>query len=111
MAEGQVALRDVTLDDKYDLGKDRVFITGTQAIVRLLLMQRERDRLAGLNTAGFVSGSTRSPIAGLDLNIYRAKKQLAESHIVFKPGLNEELAATAIWGSQQAEMRGEGKYD
>ena len=64
MAEGQAALRDVTLDDKYDLGKDRVFITGTQAIVRLLLMQRERDRSAGLSTAGFVSGYRGSPIGG-----------------------------------------------
>src|SRR3954470_6871733 len=111
MAEGQVALRDVTLDDKYDLGKDRVFITGTQAIVRLLLMQRERDRLAGLNTAGFVSGYRGSPIGGLDQNLLRAKKWLERSHIVFQPGLNEELAATAVWGAQQAEMRGEGKYD
>lgn len=109
--EGQVALRDVTLDDKYDLGKQRVFITGTQAIVRLLLMQRERDRLAGLSTAGFVSGYRGSPIGGLDQNLLRAKKWLEGSNIVFQPGLNEELAATAVWGSQQAEMRGEGKYD
>ncbi len=111
MAEGQVALRDVTLDDKYDLTKGRVFITGTQAIVRLLLMQRERDRLAGLNTAGFVSGYRGSPIGGLDQNLLRAKKWLERSNVVFQPGLNEELAATAVWGSQQAEMRGEGKYD
>ena len=100
----------VSLDDKYDLAKERVFITGTQAIVRLLLMQRERDRLAGLNTAGLVSGYRGSPIAGLDLNLYKAKKVLAP-HIVFQPGLNEELAATALWGAQQAEIRGEGKYD
>ncbi|WP_046863106.1 indolepyruvate ferredoxin oxidoreductase family protein [Microvirga massiliensis] len=106
-----MALRDVTLDDKFDLAKDRVFITGTQAVVRLLLMQRERDRLAGLNTAGFVSGYRGSPIGGLDQNLQRAKKWLDASHIVFQPGLNEELAATAIWGTQQAEMRGEGRYD
>jgi len=105
------ALRDVSLDDKYDLGKDRVFLTGTQAIIRLLQMQRERDRLAGLNTAGFVSGYRGSPLGGLDLNLARAKKHLAASHITFQPGLNEELAATAIWGTQQAELRGEGKYD
>ena len=111
MAEAQVALRDVTLDDKYDLTKDRVFITGTQAIIRLLLMQRERDRLAGLNTAGFVSGYRGSPIGGLDQNLFRAKKWLERSNIVFQPGLNEELAATAVWGSQQAEIRGDGKYD
>jgi indolepyruvate ferredoxin oxidoreductase len=101
----------VSLDDKYDLSKERVFITGTQAIVRLLLMQRERDRLAGLNTAGLVSGYRGSPIAGLDLNLYKAKKQLEASHIIFQPGLNEELAATALWGAQQASIRGEGKYD
>src|SRR5215218_3027264 len=111
MADAQVALRNVALDDKYDLTKDRVFITGTQAIIRLLLMQRERDRLAGLNTAGLVSGYRGSPIAGLDLNLYKAKQRLEQSHIVFQPGLNEELAATALWGTQQAEIRGEGKYD
>src|SRR6478736_8150421 len=111
MAEGQAALRDVTLDDKYDLGKDRVFITGTQAVVRMLLMQRERDRLAGLSTAGFVSGYRGSPIGGLDQNLWRARKWLEASNIVFQPGLNEELAATAVWGSQQAEIRGDGKYD
>ncbi|HEX2510062.1 MAG TPA: indolepyruvate ferredoxin oxidoreductase family protein, partial [Microvirga sp.] len=110
MADPGTALRNVTLDDKYDLSRDRVFITGTQAIIRLLLMQRERDRLAGLSTAGFVSGYRGSPIGGLDQNLFRAKKWLEQS-IVFQPGLNEELAATAVWGSQQAEMRGEGKYD
>ena len=111
MAVEGVALRNVTLDDKYDLTKDRIFITGTQAVVRLLLMQRERDRLAGLNTAGFVSGYRGSPLGGMDQNLARAKKWLEASNIVFQPGLNEELAATAVWGSQQAEMRGEGKYD
>jgi indolepyruvate ferredoxin oxidoreductase len=111
MADTRGALKSVTLDDKYDLSQDRVFITGTQAIIRLLLMQRERDRLAGLNTAGFVSGYRGSPIGGLDMNLWRAKDFLERANIVFKPGLNEELAATAVWGSQQAEMRGEGKYD
>ncbi|MFN3688872.1 indolepyruvate ferredoxin oxidoreductase family protein [Salinarimonas sp.] len=105
------ALREVSLDDKYDLTKERVFLTGTQAIIRMLLMQRERDRLAGLDTRGLVSGYRGSPIGGLDLNLYRAKKQLEAAGIVFQPGLNEELAATAIWGSQQAQMRGEGKHD
>ncbi len=108
---GPAVLRDVSLDDKYDLAKERVFITGTQAVVRMLLMQRERDRLAGLNTAGFVSGYRGSPIGGLDLNLVKARKALDAANIVFQPGLNEELAATALWGSQQAEMRGEGRYD
>jgi len=111
MAEGQVALRDVSLDDKYDLTKDRVFITGTQAVVRMLLMQRERDRLAGLNTAGFVSGYRGSPLGGMDQNLWRARRWLDEANILFQPGLNEELAATAVWGSQQAEIRGDGKHD
>src|SRR3954468_11544939 len=101
----------VSLDDKYDLSKDRVFLTGTQAIIRLLLMQRERDRREGFNTAGFVSGYRGSPLGGLDLNLYRVSKLLKPRNIVFQPGLNEELAATAVWGAQQAEMRGEGKYD
>jgi indolepyruvate ferredoxin oxidoreductase len=101
----------VSLADKYDLSKARVFLNGSQAIIRLLQMQKARDGLAGLNTAGFVSGYRGSPLGGLDLNLYRAGKTLAASDIVFKPGLNEELAATAIWGAQQAELNGEGKYD
>ncbi|KAB0268914.1 indolepyruvate ferredoxin oxidoreductase family protein [Microvirga brassicacearum] len=111
MAAGQATFRDVSLDDKYDLTRDRVFITGTQAVIRMLLMQRERDRLAGLDTAGFVSGYRGSPIGGLDQNLWRARKWLEQSQLVFQPGLNEELAATAVWGSQQAEMRRDGKHD
>ncbi|WP_288580052.1 indolepyruvate ferredoxin oxidoreductase family protein [uncultured Methylobacterium sp.] len=105
------SLRSVSLDDKYDLSRDRVFVTGTQAVIRMLLMQQARDRAAGLNTAGFVSGYRGSPIGGLDQNLVRAKKVLDAANIVFQPGLNEELAATALWGAQQAEMRGEGRYD
>src|SRR5882724_125290 len=106
-----MARRGVTLDDKYDLAKDRVFLSGTQAIVRLVLMQKERDRRAGLHTAGFVSGYRGSPLGGLDLQFWRAEKHLKASEIVFTPGLNEDLAATAVWGSQQSELRGEGRYD
>ncbi len=106
-----MTLHDVALDDKFDLGKQRIFLNGAQAIVRMLLMQRERDRRAGLNTAGFVSGYRGSPLGGLDQQFWRAKKQLAEADIVFQPGLNEELAATACWGSQQTELLGEGKHD
>jgi indolepyruvate ferredoxin oxidoreductase len=111
MADSHVALRNVTLDDKFDPTKDRIFINGTQAVIRMLLMQRERDRLAGLNTAGFVSGYRGSPLGGLDQNLWRAKKWLESSNVVFQPGLNEELAATAVWGTQQAEIRGDGRYD
>lgn len=104
-------MSDVSLDDKYDLGKTRVFLTGTQAIARLLLMQKLRDQRAGLDTAGFVSGYRGSPLGGLDTQLLRAGKVLKAANIQFQPGLNEDLAATAVWGSQQAEMRGEGKHD
>jgi len=106
-----MTLHDVALDDKFDLARERVFLSGAQAVVRMLLMQRERDRRAGLATAGFVSGYRGSPLGGLDLQLWKAKSQLAAADIVFQPGLNEELAATACWGSQQAELLGEGKYD
>jgi indolepyruvate ferredoxin oxidoreductase len=102
---------DVSLDDKYDLTKKRIFVTGVQALVRLGLMQKERDRLAGLNTAGFVSGYRGSPLGGLDQAFFKAQRNLLASDIVFTSGLNEDLAATAVWGAQQAEMRGEGKFD
>ena len=102
---------DVSLDDKFDLEKDRIFVTGSQAVVRLLMMQHERDRRAGLNTAGFVSGYRGSPLGGLDQQISRVERQLSSRNIIFQPGLNEELAATACWGSQQAGLDGTGKYD
>jgi indolepyruvate ferredoxin oxidoreductase len=106
-----MTLHDVALDDKFDLSKERVFLSGAQAVVRMLLMQRERDRLAGLNTAGFVSGYRGSPLGGLDMQLWKARKQLGDASIVFQPGLNEELAATACWGTQQAELAGEGRHD
>jgi indolepyruvate ferredoxin oxidoreductase len=106
-----MALRHVSLDDKYQLGQDRVFVTGYQAIIRLCLMQKERDRRAGLNTAGYVSGYRGSPLGGLDQQFLRAKPFLDRHDVVFQPGINEDLAATALWGTQQAELRGEGKYD
>jgi len=106
-----MTLHDVALDDKFDLTKERIFVSGAQAVVRMLLMQRERDRLAGLNTAGFVSGYRGSPVGGLDMQLWRAQPKLSASNIVFQPGLNEELAATACWGTQQTELLGEGKHD
>ncbi len=101
----------VKLNDKFDVYKDRIFISGTQAIVRLCLMQAELDRRAGLNTAGYVSGYRGSPLGGLDQQFLRAQKFLEAANIVFEPGLNEDLSATAIWGTQQAQMRGEGIFD
>src|SRR5688500_13809870 len=106
-----MALRPVSLDDKFDLTQERVFVTGYQALIRLCLMQRERDRRAGLNTAGYVSGYRGSPLGGLDQQFARAAKFLDAAQVKFQAGINEELAATAIWGTQQAELRGEGKYD
>ena len=106
-----MSLRHVDLDDKYDLTKSPVFVTGYQAIIRMCLMQKERDRRAGLNTAGFVTGYRGSPLGGLDQQFMRAARHLAASDVRFQAGLNEDLAATALWGSQQAELRGEGKYD
>ena len=100
-----------TLADKYDLTKDRIFVSGAQAVVRTLLMQRELDRRAGHRTAGFVSGYRGSPLGRLDSQLASAKALLEAASIKFEPGLNEDLAATAIWGAQQAEMRGEGRYD
>ena len=88
-----------------------MFVTGYQALIRATLMQQERDRLAGLNTAGYVSGYRGSPLGGLDQQFMRAKASLDKHNVLFQTGLNEDLAATAVWGTQQAELRGEGKYD
>jgi indolepyruvate ferredoxin oxidoreductase len=106
-----MALKNVSLDDKYDLGKPQVLVTGYQALIRMCLMQKERDRRAGLNTAGYVTGYRGSPLGGLDQQLVRAKRHLEKADIRFQPGLNEDLAATALWGSQQAELRGEGRFD
>ena len=104
-------LRPVSLEDKYDLTQSHIFVTGYQALIRACLMQKELDRRAGLNTAGFVTGYRGSPLGGLDQQFIRAARRLVASDIKFQPGINEELAATALWGTQQAELRGEGKFD
>ena len=106
-----MGLQDVSLSDRFDLQKSPVLLNGTQALVRLMLMQRARDEAAGLNTAGYVTGYRGSPLGAVDLQMGRAEKKLEASHVRFEPGLNEDLAATALWGTQQAELRGEGKYD
>jgi indolepyruvate ferredoxin oxidoreductase len=106
-----MTLHDVTLDDKFDLSKERIFVSGAQAVIRMLMMQKERDRRLGFNTAGFVSGYRGSPLGGLDQQLWKAKRQLQQADVVFQPGLNEELAATACWGTQQTELLGEGKHD
>jgi len=104
-------LAQVSLDDKYTLEKGRVFLTGTQALIRIMLLQRERDARAGLNTAGYVSGYRGSPLGGLDQALWRAKEHLETHHVKFQPGVNEDLAATAIWGTQQVGMFPGARYD
>ena len=98
------ALESVTLDDKYALESGRAFMSGVQALVRLPMLQRTRDAKAGLNTAGFVSGYRGSPLGGYDQALMAAKKHLAAQNIVFQPGVNEELGATAVWGTQQLDL-------
>lgn len=95
------ALDTVTLDDKYALDHGRAFMSGVQALVRLPMLQRQRDALQGKNTAGFVSGYRGSPLGGYDQALWSARKHLQAQNIVFQPGVNEELAATALWGTQQ----------
>lgn len=106
-----MTLHEVSLRDKFDLSKGRVFISGAQAVVRMLMMQRQLDQRSGLSTAGYISGYRGSPLGALDQQLWNARRELEASEIVFQPGLNEELAATACWGTQQAELMGEGKYD
>ncbi len=104
-------MQDVTLEDKYVSTSGRIYLTGIQALVRLMLVQRQRDALAGLNTAGFVSGYRGSPLGGLDEALWKAKAHLAANHVKFQPGVNEELAATAVWGTQQLDQTGGSDYD
>ncbi|MCF3974590.1 indolepyruvate ferredoxin oxidoreductase family protein [Paracoccus salsus] len=103
--------QEFSLADRFELSKSHVLLNGTQALVRLMLMQAARDKAAGLNTAGYVTGYRGSPLGAVDLQMMREGKRLTQANVLFQPGLNEDLAATAIWGSQQAELRGEGKYD
>ncbi|WP_416400955.1 indolepyruvate ferredoxin oxidoreductase family protein [Alicycliphilus denitrificans] len=106
------ALEAVTLEDKYTLGQGRAFMSGVQALVRLPMLQRQRDAAAGLNTAGFISGYRGSPLGGYDQALWSARKHLADNHIVFQPGVNEELGATAVWGTQQLDLYPQSrKYD
>src|ERR1700750_2424006 len=99
-----MTLMQVGLDDKYQLETKRIYLSGTQALARLPMLQRERDRAAGLNTAGFISGYRGSPLGMYDHTLWRAKSFLSEHDIAFVPGLNEDLAATAVWGSQQVGL-------
>ena len=104
-------LRAVALDDKYTVSAGRIFVTGIQALVRLPLMQRQRDLAAGLNTAGFVTGYRGSPLGTYDQQLERARVHLDAHHIVHRPAVNEDLAATACSGTQQVGLDGESRYD
>jgi indolepyruvate ferredoxin oxidoreductase len=101
----------ISLEDKYTRASGRIYLTGTQALVRLAMVQRERDLAAGLNTAGFISGYRGSPLGGFDQALWKARDHLKEHHVHFQPGVNEELAVTAVWGSQQVGLFDGAKYD
>lgn len=103
--------RDYTLEDKFTRTQGRIYLSGVQALVRLPLMQRLRDQAAGLNTGGFISGYRGSPLGGFDLELWRAKKHLAEAGVKFTPGLNEDLGATMVWGTQQTNLFPGAKVD
>src|SRR5205085_9818994 len=105
------ALETVTLDDKYSLDVGRAFMSGVQALVKPPMLQRQRDALQGRNTAGFISGYRGSPLGGFDQALWKARDHLKRQHIHFTPGVNEELAATAVWGSQQLGLFEGAKYD
>ena len=103
--------KEYSLEHKYTRSEGRIYLSGVQALVRLPLMQQMRDRAAGINTAGFISGYRGSPLGGFDLELWKAKKHLAASSIEFTPGLNEDLGATMVWGSQQTNLFDGAKYD
>ncbi len=101
----------ISLEQKYTASSGHVFLTGIQALVRLPMAQIRRDRAAGLNTAGFISGYRGSPLGGYDQQLFAARKHLEQLNIKFQPGVNEDLAATAIWGSQQLNLSPGAKHD
>ena len=104
-------LAEVSLDDKFSRSEGAIYLNGIQALVRLLLTQARQDRLAGLNTAGFVSGYRGSPLGGLDFTLWNARRHLEAAEVRFEPGLNEDMAATAILGTQQTDVFGGAKVD
>ncbi|MCH2303274.1 MAG: indolepyruvate ferredoxin oxidoreductase family protein, partial [SAR324 cluster bacterium] len=103
--------RQVNLQDKYILEEGRAFMTGIQALVRLPMVQRRLDQSRGWDTGGFISGYRGSPLGALDQQLVLNRKLLEDHHVRFNPGVNEDLAATSIWGTQQAELHGQGRYD
>lgn len=106
-----MSLAAVSLNDKYTQPSGQIYISGIQALVRLPLLQRQLDRQQKLNTAGFISGYRGSPLGGLDQSLWKAQPLLEPNNIVFQPGINEDLAATAVWGSQQTNLHHGALYD
>ena len=106
-----MSLAEIRLDDKYRLATGHLYLTGTQALTRLPMLQKQRDAAFGLNTACFISGYRGSPLGGLDKSLWDAREYLKQNHIHFQPGVNEELGATAVWGSQQANLFPGARYD
>ncbi|WP_134675494.1 indolepyruvate ferredoxin oxidoreductase family protein [Ectopseudomonas khazarica] len=106
-----MSLAEIRLDDKYRLATGHLYLTGTQALTRLPMLQKQRDAAFGLNTACFISGYRGSPLGGLDKSLWDARDYLKQNHIHFQPGVNEELGATAVWGSQQANLFPGARYD
>jgi indolepyruvate ferredoxin oxidoreductase len=104
-------LRDVTLFDKFEQEDGNIFISGTQALARLALLQRQLDKQQGLNTRGFISGYRGSPLGGLDTTLWQEKQRMEDAGVVFQPGINEDLAATAVWGTQQVDFFPEPQVD
>ena len=103
--------KKISLSDKYTSREGKIFLTGIQALVRLPLIQKELNESNHLNTGGFISGYKGSPLGGYDLELERAKEHLKDKSIYHQPGLNEELGATAVWGSQQGEFKDRGNKD
>jgi indolepyruvate ferredoxin oxidoreductase len=106
-----MSLAEIRLDDKYRLATGHLYLTGTQALTRLPMLQKQRDTAHGLNTACFISGYRGSPLGNLDKSLWEAKGFLQENAIHFQPGVNEELAATSVWGSQQTNLFPGARYD
>jgi indolepyruvate ferredoxin oxidoreductase len=106
-----MSLAEIRLDDKYRLATGHLYLTGTQALTRLPMLQKQRDTAHGLNTACFISGYRGSPLGNLDKSLWDAREYLKDNHIHFQPGVNEELGATAVWGSQQTNLFPGARYD
>ncbi len=98
------ALEQASLEDRWTRERGPIYLSGTQALIRLLMLRRQRDVANGLNTAGFLSGYRGSPLGGVDMTAVRACAHLERHHVHFQPGVNEDLAATAVWGTQQGNM-------